>query len=364
MEPRPSSLEILVVNPAFWNNKRVFLTGHTGFKGGWLSFWLQELGAQVHGFALEPPTSPSVFEVLGLESKIASHTIGDICNLDVLAGAMQQSQPDVVLHLAAQPLVLRSYQEPVETFAVNVQGTVHVLEAARRCSSVKAMVNVTTDKCYHNREWVWPYREDEPMGGSDPYSSSKACSEIVTAAYRQSFFAKAGIGLGSARAGNVIGGGDWAENRLIPDFLRAIGRGEPIVIRSPNATRPWQHVLEPLAGYLTLAEHLAASPEKFSDGWNFGPDDVDAKPVRWIVDHLCEMVDGASWELDEQAHAHEAGCLKLDSSKAKNQLDWHPRWNLGTALKQTLRWHQAWQAGDDLCEVTRQQIQAYQRGEV
>ena len=348
------------ISRTFWRGKRIFMTGHTGFKGGWLSLWLADLGAEVHGYALTPPTEPNFFGVTGLESRLAGHTLADLRDAEALTGALRAARPDIVLHLAAQPLVRHSYVEPVETYAVNVMGTVHLLEAARQSPGVKAVVNVTTDKCYDNREWVWPYRENEAMGGADPYSSSKACSELVTAAYRASFLAAAGIQLASARAGNVIGGGDWAADRLIPDFLRALDAKRTLAIRSPLATRPWQHVLEPLAGYLLLAENLYTQGAEFAEGWNFGPDDNDAKPVGWIVEALCRQTPDARWQCDTAPQPHEANTLKLDSSKAKSRLGWKPRWNLPDALDRTLEWHRAWRAGDDMAAVSLRQIQAYE----
>ncbi len=350
----------LLPDPAFWHARRVFLTGHTGFKGGWLGLWLADMGAEVHGYALTAPTEPNFFTVAGVQARLASHTLADIRDFDALARAMQAARPDIVLHLAAQPLVRHSYVEPVETYAVNVMGTVNLLEAVRQTPSVKAVLNITTDKCYENREWVWPYRENEAMGGADPYSSSKACSELVTAAWRASFLDAAGIRVASARAGNVIGGGDWAADRLIPDFLRALDAGRTLRIRSPRATRPWQHVLEPLAGYLLLAERLHEQGRDFAEAWNFGPEDGDARAVGWIVEHLCQRVPGAAWECDSAPQPHEANMLKLDSSKAKTRLGWQPRWNLETALDKTLEWHQAWHAGEDMAAMSLAQIRAYE----
>lgn len=348
------------MNREFWRGKRVFLTGHTGFKGGWLVLWLAEMGVEVHGYALTPPTEPNFFTVANLQDRLTSSTIADIRDVATLTQAMQAAQPDIVLHLAAQSLVRCSYVAPVETYAVNVMGTVNLLEAVRLTPSVKAVVNVTTDKCYENREWVWPYRENEAMGGFDPYSSSKACSELVTAAYRRSFLHAADIQLASARAGNVIGGGDWSDNRLIPDFLRAVDAGRTLTIRSPLATRPWQHVLEPLSGYLMLAEMLFIKGRGFAEAWNFGPEEACAKPVQWIVEYLCGQVPGATWHCDAALQPHEANMLKLDSSKAKVQLGWRPRWNLQTALGMTLVWHQAWKQGLSMVATSVQQIQAYE----
>ena len=355
LSPAPPS----AADPQFWRGKRVFLTGHTGFKGSWLSLWLQSLGAEVHGFALAPPTTPNLFQQAQVAEGMAS-TIGDIRDHAAIAGAMSEFRPEIVFHLAAQPLVRLSYDQPVETYATNVMGTVHVLEAARRVDTVRAIVNVTTDKCYENKEWAWGYREDEPMGGYDPYSNSKGCSELVTSAYRRSFFRSSGVALASARAGNVIGGGDWAADRLVPDILRSFERSEPVLIRNPHAIRPWQHVLEPLAGYLTLAEQLCRQGHAVAEAWNFGPRDEDARPVQWIVEHLAERWGNcATWVLDGGDHPHEAHYLKLDISKAGGRLGWKPRWTLDTALEKITDWHQAWLARDDMRAHSLAQITAY-----
>jgi CDP-glucose 4,6-dehydratase len=347
------------MNPAFWRGKRVFLTGHTGFKGSWLSLWLQNLDADLTGFALQPPTRPSLFEEARVADGMRS-LIGDIRDLSALQQAIQASKPEIVIHMAAQPLVRYAYQNPVETYATNVMGTVHVLEAVCNTPGVKAVVNVTTDKCYENKEWLWGYREDEPMGGHDPYSNSKGCSELVTSAYRRSFFQDKGIALASARAGNVIGGGDWAADRLIPDILRAFEKSQPVIIRNPYATRPWQHVLEPLSGYLTLAERLCTGGQACAEGWNFGPHDDDARPVQWIVEHMVSSWgNGASWQLDGGEHPHEANYLKLDISKAKARLGWQPRWALSVALEKITAWHHAYMAATDMHKFTMQQIANY-----
>ena len=353
-------MEGVEVNPNFWRGKRVFITGHTGFKGGWLSLWLQAMGSEVHGYALNPPTEVNLFTVAGVDNGMASSVISDIRDADKLRQAMKSTLPEIVFHLAAQPLVRHSYAYPIETYAVNVMGTVHLLEAVRATPGVKVVVNVTTDKCYENREWVWGYRENEAMGGYDPYSSSKGCAELVTAAYRRSFLESAGVALASARAGNVIGGGDWAADRLIPDFLRAMDAGETLKIRSPQSTRPWQHVLEPLSGYLMLAEQLYANGAEFAEAWNFGPEDGDAQTVRWIVERMAEMRKDVNWQCDEALQPHEANYLKLDSSKARNQLNWRPRWRLQNALQMTLAWHEAWRNAKDMCSVTLAQIADYQ----
>ncbi len=348
------------MKPTFWRGKRVFVTGHTGFKGGWLSLWLQQAGALVHGFSTLPPTEPNLFTVARLARGLAGHTLGDVRDAAALKQALVAAQPEVVFHLAAQPLVRHSYKEPTETYAVNVLGTVHLLEAVRAARSVRAVVNVTTDKCYENREWHWGYRESEPMGGHDPYSSSKACAELVTAAYRSSFFAGADIGIASARAGNVIGGGDWAPDRLLPDFFRATDAHQAMSVRYPDATRPWQHVLEPLGGYLMLAEALFNDPVRRAGAWNFGPTDDDARSVRRVLDHLTACLPGARWEAVGGEHLREAGYLKLDSSKARNELGWRPAWNLEQALSMTAAWHEAWRGGRDMAQVCVEQIEAYQ----
>jgi CDP-glucose 4,6-dehydratase len=347
------------VNADFWRGKRVFLTGHTGFKGGWLALWLQSLGAEVRGFALAAEGEHNLFTAARVGEGMSS-VIGDIRSLDAVQAAMRPFAPEIVLHLAAQPLVRLSYAEPVTTYATNVMGTVHVLEAARQLDSVRAIVNVTTDKCYENREWAWGYRENEPMGGHDPYSNSKGCSELVTAAYRDSFFRRSGVAVASARAGNVIGGGDWAADRLVPDILRAFERGEPVVVRNPLSTRPWQHVLEPLGGYLVLAERLCIDGQAFAEGWNFGPRDDDARPVKWIVEHMAQgWGRGAGWQQADGEHPHEAQSLKLDISKAQARLGWRPRWALDTALARITDWHHAWRAHADMRGVCLEQIGHY-----
>ncbi len=355
------------MNTGFWRGKRVLVTGHTGFKGGWLSLWLQSLGAEVSGYALPPPTSPSLFEVASVGRDMAASYLADIRDLLSLKAALLDLHPEVVFHLAAQPLVRHSYTDPVETFATNVMGTVHLLEAIRTTPGVRAVVNVTTDKCYDNREWVWGYRESDPLGGHDPYSSSKGCAELVSAAYRNSFFAgkehaRHGVALATARAGNVIGGGDWAADRLVPDMIRAFSRGEAVVIRSPHATRPWQHVLEPLWGYLTLAERLWEQGPAFAESWNFGPNDEDARSVQWIVQRLVDQWgEGAAWELDERPQLHEATSLKLDCSKARARLDWRPRWELGLSLDHIVTWYRACARGEDMRALTLAQIAEFSR---
>lgn len=349
------------VSAAFWKGKKVFVTGHTGFKGSWLSLWLQQMGAKVKGFALEPPTNPALFTEARVSEEMESE-LGDIRDLQSITTSLRAFNPDVLIHMAAQPLVRLSYREPVETYNTNVMGTVHVLEAARQCPNLKAIVNVTTDKCYENREWVWGYREYEPMGGYDPYSNSKGCSELVTAAYRDSFFRSDDTpALASARAGNVIGGGDWAKDRLIPDILRAFQNKQPVVIRNPLATRPWQHVLEPISGYLVLAEQLYNTGAPYAEGWNFGPHDEDVRPVEWILNHMVERWgQDASWRLDNNPQPHEAQLLKLDISKANAFLKWEPRWSLSQTLDTIVDWHQDWLCGSNARELTLNQIGQYQ----
>lgn len=358
-------MESMVIDRAFWQDKRVFLTGHTGFKGSWLALWLQEMGAIVTGFALEPQTTPSLFEVASVGERMTS-IIGDIRDGEALASAVVQAQPDIVLHLAAQPLVRYSYDAPVETFGTNVMGTVHLLEAVRACASVRSCVVVSSDKCYENREWPWGYRENEAMGGYDPYSASKGCTELVTAAYRSSYFnparhAEHGMALGSGRAGNVIGGGDWAADRLVPDLLKAFERNEVAIIRNPGAIRPWQHVLEPLSGYLVLAQRLYESGTQFAEGWNFGPVDSDAQPVSWIAERMAQCwADGAQFRIEANAAApHEAHYLKLDCSKARAQLSWTPRWSLARALDEVVGWHREFLAGSDMRQVCIDQISSF-----
>lgn len=353
-------MEELEMTANFWHGKSVFLTGHTGFKGAWLALWLQQLGAQVHGYALAPQPGPSLFDLAQVERGMASHTLGDIRDAGAFQQAIAQARPQIVLHLAAQALVRRSYVDPAETYSTNVMGTVNLFEGIRRADSVRAVVNVTTDKCYENREWAWPYREIEALGGYDPYSSSKACSELVTAAYRQSFFNQTGVGMASARAGNVIGGGDWSIDRLIPDILRAFDSGQALRVRSPGAIRPWQHVLDPLAGYLKLAERVFEQGEAFAQAWNFGPQDTDARSVGWIIERMQDLLPGLAWEKEVEVQPHEAHYLRLDSSKAQGSLGWQPRWRLAEGLAHTVAWHLAWRKGDDMRAVSLRQIQEHQ----
>jgi len=354
MGKRECTLEGLDMNAEFWKDRKVFLTGHTGFKGGWLALWLESLGAKVTGYSL-PPTSP-LFSLFRLGINIDSRE-GDILDFPSLENAVQTSQPELIFHLAAQSLVGQGYHKPVETYSTNVLGTVHLLEIARATKSVQAIINITSDKCYENREWIWGYREEEPMGGKDPYSSSKGCAELITRAYRDSFFSKTGVALASVRAGNVIGGGDWAKDRLVPDVLNALAQGKPILLRNPNAVRPWQHVLEPLEGYLLLAERLFMEGNAWAEGWNFGPS--DSKSVRWVAEYIIDCWGGGSIELSNSPSFHEAHFLYLDSTKARSRLGWHPRWNVDRALAATVDWHRAWMSGQDMRVFSISQIQDF-----
>lgn len=354
------------VDPQFWSGKKVFLTGHTGFKGGWLTVWLSAMGAKVTGYSLAPNTNPNLYEEAGVASLCEKSLVGDIRNFEEFREAMQLANPDIVIHMAAQPLVRYSYSNPVETYATNVMGTVHVLEATRSCSSVKSVVIVTTDKCYENKEWVWGYRESEPMGGYDPYSNSKGCAELVTASYRQSFFSekdypKHGVAIASARAGNVIGGGDWSADRLIPDAITAFESGLPLMIRNPLATRPWQHVLEPLSGYLVLAQALYDQGVVFNGAWNFGPNDADARSVQEVIELLInQWSDSAVWKQDGQPAPHEAKFLKLDCSKARQELAWNARWSLEKAIEAIVQWQDVFRKRGDIRSVMLSQIKDYQ----
>lgn len=347
---------------AFWKGRRVFLTGHTGFKGAWLALWLQDLGAEVAGYALDPPSVPSLFGIADVGKDMVS-THGDIRDLESLQKAVTDQQPEVVLHLAAQSLVREGYADPITTYSTNVVGTAHVLEACRGTESVRAVVSVTSDKCYSNQDSAQAFREGDPLGGKDPYSSSKACAEHVTEAYRRSFFEspERTVGVVSARAGNVIGGGDWARDRLVPDLVRGFLDGKPVLIRRPGAIRPWQHVLEPLIGYLELAEMAWDRPAETNGAWNFGPDAVDERPVEWLADRLVDLWgENAAWRRDSTDHPAEAAFLKLDSSKARDQLGWSPRLPLEKALDWVVSWHRSVHQGADAGEITREQIAAYQ----
>jgi CDP-glucose 4,6-dehydratase len=349
-----------------WRGRRVFVTGQTGFKGGWLAHWLTYRGATVRGYALEPSTEPNLFTAAAVGS-VVEDVRGDVRDYPALLRALTEFRPEVVFHLAAQPLVRQSYDDPLLTFSTNVMGTVNVLEAVRKVPSVRAVVCITTDKVYRNQEWEWPYRETDALGGFDPYSSSKACAEIALAAYRSSFFpperlSEHGVAVATVRAGNVIGGGDWSKDRLIPDLIRGFQAGEPILIRRPEATRPWQHVLDPLSGYMLLAERMLDQPEKFATAFNFGPADEDAWPVKRIATKLVELWgEGAKWVRDEAEHVHEAHTLRLDSSRARLELGWHPRLRIEPALEWSMQWYRSWKQGEDMQRFTLKQIADYER---
>lgn len=348
------------MSPEFWSGKTVFLTGHTGFKGAWLSILLDRLGARVHGYALAPETEPSLFALAGVDQMLIS-TIADVTDFCSLKAAIDAASPDIIIHMAAQAFVRRSYDDPLHTIATNVMGTANVLEAARGLPSLKVLLNVTTDKCYENNEWVWGYRETEPLGGKDVYSSSKACSELITQAYRSSFFHNSDVAIGTARAGNVIGGGDWSRDRLVPDVLRALETGATLVVRNPNATRPWQHVLEPLSGYLRLIEKMWQEPG-LAGAYNFGPASSDDRQVAWVIDKLFSHWGGdRSWDLDTGYNPPEAHHLRLDSSKAAAMLEWTPRTNTDEALRLVAEWHRAYLDKQDMRAFTVQQIEAYQQ---
>jgi len=371
-DPNLDEIKIMIsstsLNEKFWRKKRVLITGHTGFKGSWLSLLLRSLGADIIGYALEPPTDPSLYRLCNIDELVDSK-IGDVRNLSMMQSIIQETAPEIVIHMAAQSLVRVSYSNPVETYETNVMGTVNVLEAIRRAHGIKVFINVTSDKCYENKEWVWGYRENEALGGHDPYSNSKACSELITSAYRNSFFNpesyKAhGVAVASVRAGNVIGGGDWAKDRLIVDCVHALLQAKKVRIRNPNAVRPWQHVLEPLTGYLTLAEQLYEKGAELAEGWNFGPNVDDAKPVLWIVEQLCQKWEGAAgYTIDTAKQPHEAHFLRLDCAKAKNRLAWTPRWSLPRAIDAIIEWTQDYAQGKSVRETCLKQITDYMGGD-
>jgi len=356
------------MNRTFWKDKKVLITGHTGFKGSWLSLWLQSLGANVLGYALPPPTQPSLFEIAHVADGMTS-IIGDVRDLEQLMAVISERRPEIIIHMAAQPLVSYSYENPIETYSTNIIGTVNVLEAVRQSESARVVVCITSDKCYENREWLWGYRENEPMGGHDPYSSSKGCAELVISAYRNSYFPAEKydhhrVALASVRAGNVIGGGDWAQDRLVPDIMKAILANRPAMIRYPNATRPWQHVLEPLNGYLCLAEGLWVRGSELAQGWNLGPNDDDTRPVSWVVERLVSLWgENARWEVDSAQHPHEATYLKLDCSKAKSLLGWSPKLRLSTTLEWIVEWYQGYQQNQNMRRLTEAQIARYEKME-
>lgn len=345
---------------ACWRDRRVFVTGHTGFMGGWLCTYLMTLGAEVHGYALMPPTKPSFFDATQLGDRLSGSTIGDVRDAGALDAAVQAARPEIIFHLAAQPLVRAAHADPTETFSTNVLGTVNLLEAARRLPEISAILVVTTDKVYQNNNWHWPYRESDALGGKEPYSASKAATEVVVAAYRDSYFAGRAVGVATIRAGNIIGGGDWAANRLVPDAIRSFAEARPLVLRHPNATRPWQHVLDPLPGYLTLAERLAERPDAFSCGWNFGPSIEDCRPVEEVAARLASAWgDGASVEVEPADGIFEEKFLALDSNKAAAELGWSARWRLAMAIDMAAHWYKAHAQGADLWTLTQQQVAAF-----
>jgi len=352
----------LVIDLSFWKNRKVFITGHTGFKGSWLSLWLTQLGAKVTGYSLEIPTNPSIFKVAEIKERLQQDIYGDIRDLTAFSKAVQESEPEIIIHMAAQSLVRESYVDPVGTYSTNIMGTVNMLESVRNTPSVKAVLNITTDKCYENREWVWGYRENEPMGGYDPYSSSKGCAELISSAYRSSFLQEADVALATARAGNVIGGGDWAKDRIVPDAMNAFIKKEPLQVRNPMATRPWQHVLEPLSGYIVLCQQLINNPKEYTNGWNFGPKDDDVKPVSDLADIMVRSWgEDAQWKLDDKSQPHEAHSLRLDCSKANTLLKWKPIWNLERALDETVQWYKSWHQQNNMYDFTLNQISIYQQ---
>ena len=354
------------INQVFWKGKKVLITGHTGFKGAWLSLWLQDLGAKVIGISLDSPTTPSLYE----QANVAKGMISlrqDIRDGEAIKKLFQQHKPEIVFHLAAQPLVRYSYQNPVETYEINVMGTLHVLEGIRSVDSVRSAVMITTDKCYQNKEWVWGYRETDTLGGHDPYSSSKGAAELLISSYRNSYFpqdkySEHKTAIASARAGNVIGGGDWAEDRLIPDIIKAFKNNENVIIRNPKSTRPWQHVLEPLSGYLKLAEQLEKNGDQYAEAWNFGPAEIDARPVQWIVEKMAKLWgENANWINDKSEHPHEANYLKLDCSKAHMKLNWYPRWDLSETLLRIVEWHKLKDAHNNYRKLCLTQINDYMK---
>ena len=360
-------MENMAINKNFWKGKKVLVTGHTGFKGSWLSLWLQSLGAEVVGVSLDVPTTPSLYEQANVSENMISLR-EDIRDVVAIRKIFQDHLPEIVFHLAAQPLVRLSYREPVETYEINVMGTLHVLEGIRSVDSVRSAVMITTDKCYQNKEWVWGYRETDTLGGHDPYSSSKGAAELLISSYRNSYFpqdkySEHKTAIASARAGNVIGGGDWAEDRLIPDIIRAFQNNKEVVIRNPKSTRPWQHVLEPLSGYLKLAEQLEKNGDQYAEAWNFGPAEIDARPVKWIVEKMVKLWgENANWINDKSEHPHEANYLKLDCSKAHMKLNWYPRWDVSETLLRIVEWHKLKDGHNNYRKLCLTQINDYMRG--
>ena len=353
-------MENLEINSNFWSGRSVFLTGHTGFKGGWMALWLSEMGAKVHGYSLDPCTEPNFYNETNLREKLTSSTIADIQNIETLKSSLINANPSIVIHMAAQSLVHHSYINPLETYKTNVIGTLNLFEVLKKIDSVKVLLNVTSDKCYQNNEQLKPYSENDRLGGYDPYSNSKACSELISVAYRNSFFREIGLRIATVRAGNVIGGGDWSMNRLIPDFFRATDSGEKLFVRSPNAVRPWQHVLEPILGYLLLAEKLYNLGENYEGAWNFGPLEYNFKNVSWIINYLCQKFLNVEWSIDKKTQPHEANLLFLDSSKARLKLNWNTRWPIELCLDKIIEWHQALKEKKNMSEISISQIKSYE----
>jgi len=351
----------MAISPNFWKNRNVFITGHTGFVGGWTSLWLSNLGANVFGYSLAPLTAPNFFSTIKLKKQLSQSTFANILNVKKLSKAMKASNPSIIIHMAAQPIVRDSYLKPIDTFMCNVIGTANVLEATRQIKTVKAIVNVTTDKCYEINRHEHSYNENSRLGGYDPYSSSKACSELITSSYRRSFLANLNVHLASVRAGNIIGGGDWAKDRLIPDFFKALNKKKTLIVRSPNSIRPWQHVLEPISGYLMLAEKLVKSGNKYAEAWNFGPKENDTMKVSQIVKYLCKNIKGSSYKTQNITQPHEAKVLKLNSLKAKTKLKWTNNWDLKMALDKTIEWYQAWANQQNMRDISISQIKSYEK---
>lgn len=364
MGERASSMENMGIDKSFWKDRKVFITGHTGFKGSWLSLWLNTLGAKITGYSLEP-SSESIFNCINLSKLMQNNYIDNILHVNSISNALNNSQAEIIIHLAAQPLVKESYLNPINTYETNVMGLINVFEAARNAKNVKAIINITTDKCYKNNEWLWGYRENDELGGYDPYSNSKACAELVSQSYRDSFFNDQNIGLATARAGNVLGGGDWAKNRIVPDAMRSFIKSVPLTIRSPKSIRPWQHVLDALSGYIILAQNIYDKPKEFSEGWNFAPNNEDVLPVSKLADIMTKYWgEGSVWELDKNITTqHEAQYLKLDCSKAKARLKWRPIWKIQRALKETVEWYKVWNelSGEQMLDFTVNQISKYQK---
>jgi CDP-glucose 4,6-dehydratase len=356
----------MVINSNFWKNKKVLLTGHTGFKGSWLSIWLKKLGVELIGFSKDIPTKPSLFELAKVSENMIS-TMGDIRNLSVIQKVIQEHQPDIIIHMAAQPLVRKSYENPLETFSTNIMGTANVLESIKMTEKTRVIINVTSDKCYKNNGANEKFSEDSPMGGYDPYSSSKACSELVTSSYRDSFFnpkeyQKHGVSLATCRAGNVIGGGDWSKDRLIPDIMRGVINNEIIKIRNPNAIRPWQHVLDPLNGYLTLAEKMWSAGNKFSEAWNFGPMEEDEQSVKWITEKLTKQwSSNIKWDVDNDNNPHEENSLRLNCMKANSRLNWRPKLKLEQGLEWVVEWYKQYKENNNMKKITEHQIEEFEK---